>query len=178
MPRLAFMTFGVLHEPRDHPRSKGFIDRIPSVYATVERCEGYIDRSYLDPETGLHSWGTSICPSFVSPDLYAHLAHTFSLWRDLESVYAFAYADSHGEALRHRHDWFPDPKFPNYVAWWVADGHVPSVREATDRLEQLNAEGPTAAAFTFKVPFDADGAPAPLDRALIKAKIARNGAAG
>ena len=178
MARLAFMTFGVLYEPRTHPRSKGFIDRVPSVYEVVERSDGFIDRSYLDPETGRHSWGISICPTFVSQDLYSHLAHTFSLWRDLESVYAFSYADLHGEALRFRHEWFPAAKFPNYVAWWVADDHVPSVREATDRLEQLHKEGPTPAAFTFKAPFDAQGAPATLDRALIKAKIARNSAAG
>ena len=174
MARLAFMTFGVLYEPRTHPRSKGFIDRVPSVYATVEQSDGFIDRSYLDPETGQHSWGTSICPTFVSQDLYTHLAHTFSLWSDLESVYAFSYANEHAEALRFRHDWFSDPKFPNYVAWWVADDHIPSVREATDRLEQLHKEGPTPDAFTFKVPFGAHGAPTPLDRTLIKAKIERN----
>jgi hypothetical protein len=48
------------------------------------------------------------------------------------------------------------------------------VREATDRLEQLHADGPTPAAFDFKVSFDAHGRPARLDRDLVKAKIERN----
>jgi hypothetical protein len=174
MARLAFMTFGVLHEPRGHPGSKGFIDRIPATYAVAERCEGFLERSYLDPETGRHGWGDEVCPSFVSQDLQSHLAHTFSLWRDLESVYAFAYADRHAEALRLRREWFRDPAYPGYVAWWVAEDHTPSVAEATDRLELLHAGGPTPAAFNFKIPFDARGQPAPLDRDLVKAKIERN----
>ncbi len=170
------MTFGVLYEPRTGARSKGFIDRLPAALAVAERSEGFIGRSYLDPATGRHSWGDSVCPSFTPADKLSHLAHTFSLWRDLESVYAFAYSHLHAEALRLRRDWFPEPDHPGYVAWWVADDHTPSVREATDRLEQLHAEGPTPAAFTFKVAFDADGHPAPLDRDLIKAKIERNSA--
>jgi hypothetical protein len=168
------MTFGVLNEPGTHPRSKGFIDRIPAMYAKAERSEGFIDRSYPDPDTGRHSWGDVICPTFVSQDLHTHLARTYTLWRDLESVYAFSYGNLHAEALRLRREWFPDPKYPNYVAWWVADDHTPSVRGATDRLEQLHAEGPTPAAFNFKVPFDMHGQPTTLDRDLIKAKRERN----
>jgi hypothetical protein len=177
MARLAFMTFGVLHEPRSHPRSKGFVDRIPATYAAAERSEGFVDRSYLDPDTGRHSWGDSVCPSFVSRDLLPRLAHTFSLWRDLESVYAYSYSGLHAEGLRLRREWVCDPTYPNYVAWWVADDHTPSVREATDRLEQLHADGPTPAAFNFKVAFDAHGELTALDRELVKAKIERNSVA-
>lgn len=174
MARLAFMTFGVLYEPRTHERSKGFIDRVPANYASAESSEGFIDHSQLDPDTGRHSWGDSICPAFVSQDLHPNVAHTFSLWDDLESVYAFAYADVHAEALRRRREWFSAPAYPSYVAWWVADDHTPSVREATDRLEQLHAEGPGPQAFDFKRPFDPAGQPTALDRDLIKAKIERN----
>lgn len=173
MARLAFMTFGVLYEPRTHERSSGFIDRIPATFAKAEHSDGFIDRSYLDPRTNQHSWGDSICPTFVSQDLHSHLARTFSLWRDLESVYAFAYSDLHAEALRLRREWFNDPQYPGYVAWWVADEYRPSVREATDRLEQLHAEGPTQTAFNFRRPFGPDGQPVNLDRELIKAKIER-----
>jgi len=32
MAKLAFHTFGIFHEPRDHPRTKGFVDRHDSVF--------------------------------------------------------------------------------------------------------------------------------------------------
>jgi hypothetical protein len=177
MARLAFLTLGPLLEPRTHERSKGFFDRIPEIFEAAERNEGFISRSVRDPDSGLYGWGNPVCPTFVSQDLHEHLVHTLSLWRDLESVYAFAYSDLHADALRHRREWFAEPKCPIYVAWWAADEHTPSVGEATDRLEQLHAEGPTPAAFNFKRPFDPHGQPAPLDRDLIKAKIERSGQA-
>jgi hypothetical protein len=175
MARLVFLTLGPLREPRTHDRSKGFFDRVPATFGAAERSEGFIARSSRDPDSGRYGWGDPVCPTFLPQDLHEHLVHTLSLWRDLESVYAFAYSDLHAEALRLRREWFDEPKCPNYVAWWTADGHTPSVREATDRLEQLHAEGPTPAAFNFKRPFDAHGQPTSLDRDLIKAKIERNG---
>jgi hypothetical protein len=177
MARVAFMTFGVLHEAWDHARSKGFVDRVPAAYDAADRSDGFIARSARDLATLRHSWGESICPSFLAPPLHAQVAHTFSLWTDLESVYAYAYGPVHAEGLRLRRDWFREPDFPNYVAWWVADDHQPDTVEATQRLEQLRAVGPTPQAFNFKAPFDAAGQPTSLDRDLIKAKIERNGLA-
>jgi hypothetical protein len=177
MARLAFLTLGPLRDPRTHDRSKGFFDRVPAVFETAEHSEGFIARSIRDPENGQYGWGNPACPTFVSQDLNEHLVHTLSLWRDLESVYAFAYSELHAQALRLRREWFDEPQYPNYVAWWTADAHTPSAHEATGRLEQLNAEGPTPDAFNFKRPFDAHGQPAALDRDLIKAKIELNGQA-
>ena len=93
------MTFAVLYEPRAHSRSKGFIDRIPAALEEAERSEGFIARSHLDPDTGRHSWGELICPRFFSDDLHPNVARTLSLWRSLESVFAFSYGGLHREAM-------------------------------------------------------------------------------
>jgi hypothetical protein len=48
------------------------------------------------------------------------------------------------------------------VLWWVPEGHKPTVEEGLAKLAKLNAEGPTAEAFTFKARFpqpDKIGAP-------------------
>jgi hypothetical protein len=42
------------------------------------------------------------------------------------------------------------------VLWWVPAGHIPTVDEALERLDRLRRDGPTPAAFTFRVPFAAD----------------------
>jgi Domain of unknown function (DUF3291) len=44
------------------------------------------------------------------------------------------------------------------VLWWIPARHIPTVGEAIERLERLRRDGPSPAAFTFRVPFDADAA--------------------
>ena len=39
--------------------------------------------------------------------------------------------------------------------WWVPAGHIPTVEEAKERLDHLDAHGPTPHAFTFKRTFAA-----------------------
>ena len=177
MARLAFTTIGVLYEAPNHPRSRGFVERSPLVMKVAEASEGFIARSVRDVTTGLQSWGDIVRPGFVPPEREPNIAQTLSLWEDLESVYAFTYsAGLHTEALRLRHEWAHTPNHPNYAAWWVSDDHQPDFGEATRKLEALHASGSSPDAFNFKQPFDAQGRPARLDPAVVKAKAARNAA--
>jgi len=168
------MTFGVLYESRSAARSQGFIDRIPAALAQAERSEGFIARSNLDVATGLHSWGELVCPRFLPEELHPNVARTLSLWQNLESVCAFSYAGLHAEAMNMREQWFRKREFPTHVIWWVADDHVPSFIESTNRLERLYAEGPTPDAFNFRRCFDAKGNSKALNRSLIKEISDRN----
>src|SRR6201996_7403624 len=166
MHKLAFYTVGLMHEDVSSERSKGFVDRAPGVYAVADKSDGFDSRSIRDYDTWLHSWG-----AIVTPACYActgddkRLATTLSLWRDLESVAAFAYHGAHGEALTKRQEWFPKSGAPIYVAWWVpADASV-SWSEAAERLDHLHINGSTPFAFTFTKPFDPLGTPVRLDAA-------------
>src|SRR5262249_7755666 len=87
------------------------------------------------------------------------LAMTLSLWRDLDSVAAFAYNGAHAEALSKRADWFTKGAWPGYVAWWVEESHRPSWKEAADRIDRLHEQGSTPEAFSFRKAFDSTGAP-------------------
>jgi hypothetical protein len=124
--------------------------------------------------TGLHSWGELVCPQFLAAELHPNVARTLSLWRSLESVFAYSYAGLHREALALREQWFRRPEYPNHVIWWVGDDHVPTFIESTARLEQLHSSGPGRHAFDFKHAFDPVGNPMALDRALAKEIAARN----
>jgi Domain of unknown function (DUF3291) len=42
-----------------------------------------------------------------------------------------------------------------FVLWWVPAGHIPTVAEAKERLEMLQTQGDTAAAFSIKHTFAA-----------------------
>lgn len=168
-PRLALYTIAILHEPPGSSVVQGFIDRIPETFAAAEQSTGFIDR-----ERELGDWGPVTLPGFVPEDLAGHFAQTFSLWRDVESAYAYAYAGHHAEGLKQRHQWFRKEAHPGYVCWWVGPDHRPDTAEAVARIEQLHAAGPGPDAFNFRQAFDATGAPAMLDRDAIKQSVDRN----
>jgi hypothetical protein len=162
MPRIAFVTFGILKEPWDHPAVQGFVERIDDTFADADASTGLIERhNGYDDDAAFGPWVTA---RFVTPDLAGREAQTLSLWTDLEAVFAFAYADPHAEALRHRTAWFLKPAWPTYAAWWVADDHRPTWQEAMARLEHLHDHGSSAVAFDFRSPFDAAGCATRLDR--------------
>jgi hypothetical protein len=175
--RLAFYTVSALHEPAGHARVQGFLDRAPGVYAAADASAGFHSRSVRDFSTYQHSWGEIVVPACYPQLSTDRFATTLSLWDDLESVAAYAYKGAHGEALANRKEWFQSLGLPTYVAWWVADDHRVTWREAADRLDHLHAHGPSAVAFNMKKPFDASGNPVKLDHWAMQAKAKTNAAA-
>jgi len=158
--RIAFFTLGVLKAPVGDSAVQGFVDRIGDVYAAAEGSAGFFDRSVRDLQTWEHSWGPVVAPRCVPRELpLTRLAMTLTLWRDLESVAAFAYHGVHREALSKRGDWFDGGTWPAYVAWWVDGRHQPDWTEAVDRIDHLHDHGPTPVAFSFRQPFDTTGVP-------------------
>jgi uncharacterized protein DUF3291 len=173
------MTFGLMREPLGHPRMQGFIDRIDTNLAAAEASDGFIARSVFDEATGQDTWGVRATPTHFQGDEYENRGvATLSLWQDLESVFAFAYSSSHAEALSKRKQWFMEPRWPNYVAWWVRDDHTPSWPEACQRYDRLECEGASPDAFDFKRPFGPDGQPMRVDRDVVSRKVAKSIAKG
>jgi hypothetical protein len=173
MARVAFFTFGVLREPIGHPQTKGFEDRAPGAFAEASAAPGFIgypQEMVARPDNPRLVW-----PAAKGPDRDAMM--TLSLWKDLESVFAFSYARQgiHADALRLRKQWFLKPEWPNYVGWWAADDHQPTWQEAIDRHHLLSVRGPTADAFDFHSPFDAAGRPINALRRPIALDVAPRG---
>ena len=96
-----------------------------------------------------------------------------SVWESREALWEYVYRSGHLDVMRQRTEWFELPAGDHLVLWWVPAGHIPSVDEAAERLELLNRQGPTPAAFTFRQFFPPDSAadpqrsaaPTRLDRA-------------
>jgi len=168
MPRIAFMTMGILHKSIHDPLVQGYVNRIEANFNAAERSPGYIAHSRYTQELGDFDWGGLHIPfMFQSNELDDRRLMTLSLWQDLESVMAFAYNGLHAEALRFRREWFVRSEFPNYVAWWIKDAETPTWREACKRYEYLYNNGSTSEAFDFKQPFGSDGKPLRVERDIL-----------
>ncbi len=77
----------------------------------------------------------------------------FSVWKDAESLFQYAFYSGHTDYYRRRNEWFTHEDEPYAVLWWVPDGHRPSVEEAEAKLAELKTNGPGPGAFTFKKRF-------------------------
>jgi hypothetical protein len=80
----------------------------------------------------------------------------FSTWSSVDALADFVYRSAHAPFLRRRREWFERMDETYSVLWWVPAGHHPTVAEAIERLDRLRADGPTAAAFTFRRRFTPD----------------------
>lgn len=169
MKRLAFMTYGRLVADYGAPRIQGFRDRVPNVYDSADRSQGFIARSIRDLENFSHSWGEVVAPRCWGGHPGSDIAATLSVWEDLESVAAFAYHGAHADAMKRRRDWFLEADVPEQVAWWIEPDETVTWHEAAARMDHLHRQGASAYAFNMKSPFDADGNPCKLRVDVVRA---------
>lgn len=76
-----------------------------------------------------------------------------SVWRSLAALKLFAFRSEHVQFFRHRAEWFEDFGRASMALWWIEEGRHPTAAEGRQRLEHLDANGPTHEAFTFKESF-------------------------
>lgn len=176
-PRLALYTFGVFAARAEDPVNDGFYARNDPIFEVVDRAPGLLARSGYPDEPGPASWGEQVFPRFYVERGDGWSPATLSLWCDIEHAMAFSYSGLHAEALRHGREWFVKPQWPPYAAWWTAEPEPPSWREAAERHEHLHDHGPSPRAFSFRDAFDAQGKPAAVDSARIRAIAAEAAAA-
>jgi uncharacterized protein DUF3291 len=150
-PRFALAQANVAHmlAPLEDPRLEGFRSQLPRINALADASPGFVWRLQSDAGDA-----TSI-RAFDDPLILFNM----SVWESLESLHAYVYKSEHVSPLRARKQWFRLPTGPHLVLWWIPASHIPGVAEALERLAHLRTHGPTAAAFTFRNPFPAPGAP-------------------
>ena len=147
---LAQVNIATLRAPLDGPELAGFVAQLEPINALADRSPGFVWR--LQTEDGD---ATAIRP-YEDDRVMVNL----SVWTSFEALRTFVYATRHLEVMRHRRQWFSRMADSYLALWWVPAGAIPTVAEAKERLELLARQGPTAGAFTFRVPF-----PEPADAA-------------
>lgn len=152
---LAQANIGRFRAPIDDPIMEGFRTRLGPINALADRSRGFVWR--LQTEDGN---ATAIRPD-ADDD---RMAINMSVWESLDSLQEYVYKSDHVAVLRGRKQWFEPIEGPILVLWWIPEGHIPTVREAQERLRHLAEHGPTLHAFTFRTPFPApDGGSGNVD---------------
>ena len=132
---------------RDDKIMKGFVDRLDEINAIADSSAGFIWR--LQTEEG----DATTIQAFDDPLLLVNL----SVWNDIDSLKNFVYKSLHVELIQDRDAWFKKMRESHQALWWVPEGHIPCVEEATEKLSYLQANGPSEIAFTFSRSFDPPG---------------------
>ena len=141
--QLAQLNVAEFLTSRDAPEVTAFIHALDEINALADASEGFVWR--LQDEVG----------DAMSFNPYGNdTIVNMSVWQDRESLFDFTYKSAHTSIMARRKEWFKMPVENHFVLWWVPAGHIPSLGEATDRLDILRSEGPTPLAFTFKQFFE------------------------
>lgn len=168
-PVLALYTFGQFIRPSGDAANDGFHALNDPVFRIADRAEGLIARSGYASDEGPQPWGPEVYPRFYEERGDGWSPATLSLWRDIESLFAFTYSGLHAEALRRGREWFRQGGWPPLVLWWHDGAGLPSWAEGVTRYEALHDHGPGPRAFTFRDAYDSAGRPATVDKTRVRA---------
>ena len=148
---LAQVNIGRIVAPIDSPEMAGFVSQLKPINALADASPGFVWR--LQSESGN---ATDILP-YDDPRININM----SVWESVDALKEFVYKSAHIGPLRDRLKWFEKPVEAYMAMWWIPAGHIPTVNEGRERLEQYQRHGPTPYAFWFSKQF-----PAPLPEAI------------
>jgi len=140
---LAQANIARMRFPIDHPAMESFRVQLAPINALADRAPGFVWR--LQTADG----DSTAIRAFDEPLILFNM----SVWENAEALYDYTYKSGHIALLRGRAEWFDRMSGPSLVMWWIPPGRVPTIEEAKAKLDQLAADGPTAAAFSFKTQF-------------------------
>jgi len=138
---LAQVNIGRLRAPVDDPLITDFVAGLDRINALADLATGFVWR--LQTEDGN---ATAVRPA-EGDEL---LAINMSVWESVEALADYVYRSEHVACIRPRREWFERFGSSYLALWWIPAGTISTVPEAMARIAQLDHQGPTPAAFTFK----------------------------
>lgn len=137
---LAELNVGRLLAPTDDPRVADFMNNLDRINGLGKRMPGFVWMMEGSGEPGTGNTEAKIDgdPQFVS---------NLTVWEDIASLEKFVWGTVHKQFYERRKEWFEVMGKMHFVMWWVRAGHRPTLDEALERLDHLNAQGDSDEAF-------------------------------
>jgi len=145
---LAQLNIAKMLAPLDSPLMADFVNNLDRINALAESSEGFVWRLKDDANNA-----TSV--KIYDDDF---LIVNMSVWKNIDSLFKFAYQTQHLDIFKRRNEWFEKMKDMHMALWYVAEDHRPTIDEAQERLDYLRGNGDTPFAFTFKKRFSVEEA--------------------
>ena len=140
---LAHFNWATLRGDPGSDTVAGFENAVGRVNALAERSPGFVWRHGAEATAAVRiNW-----PLFA--DNWRTIA-SFSVWETREAFERYVFDTVHGAFRRRSAEWFEPGTGVNVALWWVPAGHVPSIEEAREKVERLQAEGPSDAVFDLR----------------------------
>lgn len=138
-PQLAHLNVARMRAALDSPVMAQFVAQLEPVNALADTAPGFVWRMVEEDPAD---------PALIA--LGPLMLVNLSVWQDAPSLSGFVYRSAHASVLKDRGRWFLPQERATTVLWWVPVGHRPTLQEATERLELLQAQGPSPRAFNFR----------------------------
>ena len=138
MMHLAQVNIGRVLGGPDDPRMVDFYSNLARVNELAERMPGFVWR--LKDDTGVAAMALH-WPG--DPTMNVNM----SVWESPEALGKFVFQTVHRGIYARKHEFFETPKENTVALWWIAAGHIPTLEEAKERLDHLNAHGASDFAF-------------------------------
>lgn len=140
---LAQVNIARMRAPLDDPIMAGFVAQLGPVNAVADSSPGFVWR--LQTSEGD---ATSLRPMDDPMVLF-----NMSVWESVDELKAYVYRSQHGRSLGDRKQWFEKPVGVTNAMWWIAAGERPSIEDAKQRLQWIEAYESSPIAFSFAKPF-------------------------
>lgn len=144
---MAQLNVARLAAPLESAQLADFVAALDPINALADGSPGFVWRLQTEAgdATSLRVWDDD------------RVIVNMSVWESVEALREFVYRGDHVRVMRRRREWFEKMTQAFMVLWWIPAGDVPTVAQATARLAQLEAAGPTPEAFTFGTWFSPPG---------------------
>lgn len=138
--QIAQVNIGRMLAPLEDPIMAEFVASLGEINALADSSPGFVWRFQTEEGDA-----TAIRP--YDDD---RIIVNFSVWETVEDLKTYVYQSAHAQVMRRRRQWFEKFEGMYMALWWVEAGHLPSVSEAKERLEDLSRHGESERAFTFR----------------------------
>ena len=143
---IAQLNIALAKADLDSPLLKEFTDNLDSINAIADASPGFVWRWQDDEDA-------STIDLFNDPRLIVNM----TVWQSLDALRHFMFKTHHAHFIKHRNEWFKKMPQASYALWWGAEGHIPTLEEAKERLLLLRQKGESPLAFSLKSPFVRNG---------------------
>jgi len=140
---LAQVNIGRILAPMDSPVMADFAANLDRINALAEASNGFVWR--LKDETNNATSVKFSDDQFIIVNL--------SVWKDIDSLFAYVYQSAHVEIFKRRKEWFEKMPEMHMALWYLPVNQVPTVTDSSVRLRHLQLYGETPFAFSFKKKF-------------------------